>query len=189
MAIPIVTTLSAPAILSNNSMPISNTSAVPTARRLLSVEWERHWCSTAGVGTFVVLASFPENIITMTETQHWHFDNLYNSIFGLGIFDAGFLFALYTYTRTTENKILDSIRRSVYFTRASKYMFTAMLVAVCLSILTIPLLVTVPEFSRAHQFYWLFFAWCSFTIYCACLTIRSLRHFIIVLNTADPRRS
>jgi hypothetical protein len=169
-------------------MQTSSTSIIPTARRSLAVEWERHWCSAVGLIMFVFFYVYAGHFFEDAERYHWHVDNLYCAIFGLATFAAALLFSVYAYVRTTENKILDAIRQSIYFARASKYIVVAIITTSALSVLTIPLFVTVPEIKSVDLSYLIFCGWAAFTVYAGALSGRSLYHFITILNSSSPKR-
>jgi hypothetical protein len=169
-------------------MQISNTSTIHTQRKSLAVEWERHWCSALAMITLVFFCAYSKALLEVADKHHWHMDNLYSAIFGLATFIAGFLFAIYTYVKTTENRILDAIRQSIYFGRASRYMIFAMAMATVLSIITIPFFVIVPDIKERDLSYWLFCGWAAFTVYVASLSGRSIYHFITILNNSNPKK-
>jgi hypothetical protein len=169
-------------------MQTLNTSAIHTQRKSLAVEWERHWCSAIGIFVLIFSCFYASLLLEAAEKNHWHIDNLYSAIFGLSTFIAGFLFAIYTYVKTTENRTLDAIRQSVYFDRASRYMVFAMAMATVLSLSTIPFFVIVPGIRKMDLSYWLFCGWAGLTVYVAALSVRSLYHFITILNHSNLRK-
>ena len=169
-------------------MQTSNTSTIHTAHRSLAVEWERHWCSVVGVLTLIFFCFYAKSLFEIAERCNWRIENLYHAVFELATFIAGFLFAIFAYVKTTENRILDAIRQSVYFSRASKYMIIAMTAAAILSILTLPLYVTVPEIKERDFTYWLFCGWAALTIYATSLSVRSMYHFVTILNHSSPKK-
>lgn len=170
-------------------MQTSNTSIIRTPNRSLAVEWEKYWCSAVGMAVLVVFGVFAKHWLGIADANHWHLDNLYSAVFGLATFVSGFLFAIYAYVKTTENRILEAIRHSIYFDRASHYMIVAMTMAAILSVVTIPFFVVVPDIKDRHVTYWMFCAWAAFTSYVGCSTIRSVRHFIVILNNSSPRKA
>ena len=123
--------------------------------------------------------------LVLAAANKWHLDALYGSVFNIAAAASAFLFAFYTYVRTAEGAILREIRASRVFRRAARYMILAIVLSAALAILTVPLVVAVPEPANAsRKWYWFVVVWAAFSGYVFSAMIRSAYHFIAIMEAA-----
>jgi hypothetical protein len=122
---------------------------------------------------------------TTAEIYKWHLDQLYVSVFNISAPASAFLFAFYTYVRTAEGAILREIRASAIFRRACKYMVRAIMLSSALALLTVPLVIVVPEPHDAGDFWYFIVAiWAGLSAYVGAAVVRSAYHFVAIMEAA-----
>lgn len=125
------------------------------------------------------------NFFSAAIENGWHTDALYASVFNIAAAASAFLFAFYTYVRTSEGTILREIRASALFRRASKYMIGAITWSALLAIITVPLMIAVPQPCHPNEGQFLPVAiWVAFSGYVFAAIIRSAYHFIAIMEAA-----
>ena len=172
------------------SMKTSNIFTKPSRRDRMStsVLLERFTPMIFGVVTFAALAKYGKPLFIMAESNKWHLDNLYNSVFAFTSFAAAFLFALYTYVQTVDSRAIKAIKESIYFSRACRHMWWAISILSLVALSSIPMLVVVPEPTTKGPVFWLSISWMSLIVYSICAASRSLYHFVAILDAADGGR-
>lgn len=172
-------------------MNILTTSAKRSAAKVSAVNWERHWPLLVGVLAFLFAYAFAAQMFEIAERhkEAWHIENVYVGVFNFSLAAAAFLFAFYTYICTAEGAILDEIRSSNFFVRAKYFFVKSIAYAGVLSVWTYPYTVTSPHpTDRTSIWYWIVCFWVMFTVDVTSSVIRSLYHFVVILDGAFGKR-
>lgn len=153
--------------------------------RPTEVQWEEAWPLAAGLAVGLLSLVFGKGAFVFAEAKGWHVDALYNAIFALTAASSAFLFSLYTYAKTADISALKIIRGSKIFSRASRYIINNVTVCFVTSVLTIPFTVIVPTPKVDGLSLLLFAAWSALSVIALCGSVRSVAHFVAILNAAD----
>jgi len=169
------------------SLIVSNASRIypQSVRPMIARAWERFGPSIIGLVIFVLAYRYEKALLDAASQNKWHLDALYASVFNIAAASSAFLFAFYTYVRTSEGAILREIRASAFFRRASKYMIRSILVTSILALASVPFLIVVPEpHDNHHAWYWAICIWTAFSGYTFATIVRSAYHFIAIMEAA-----
>ncbi len=113
--------------------------------------------------------------------QKWHVEVLYSSIFDLSSMAAAFLFAFFTFAKSTDTEFMKKVRKTGKFRLFMGYLVTAMLATAFLAVLSIPLMITTPrpdvrwELVHFFQMFWAFMV--GFAV---SATWRATRQFVVL---------
>lgn len=151
--------------------------------------WEKFGPLTLGAIIFVAAYYGAFDVLEAAARNKWHLDALYVSVFNIAAAASAFLFAFYTYVRTSDGAILCEIRRSIFFKRASTYMIRSIVATAILAVASVPFLIVVPQPHDAHHiWYWLICAWSAFSTYVFAAIFRSAYQFIAIMEAAYGER-
>src|SRR5690349_14891501 len=107
--------------------------------------WEKTGPFILAAGALALVLWRGEVFFHYASTAHWHLDALYASVFNIAAAASAFLFAFYVYVCTAEGAILRQIRAGKIFKTAAGYMMRAIFNSAILALVTVPLVIAVPE--------------------------------------------
>jgi hypothetical protein len=165
-----------------HSLPICT---VYTDNKMLGLTWERAGPLVVGAASAALVLWRGEHFFATAAEHKWHLDALYASVFNIAAAASAFLFAFYTYVRTAEGRILREIRGSGLFRRASRFMIRTIINSAVLAMVTVPLVVAVPEpHETAERWFWIVVVWAAYSGYVFAAIARSVYHFIAIMEAA-----
>jgi hypothetical protein len=152
---------------------------------MIARAWEKRGPILIGVSAGILAYFFARPFLVAAAGKSWHLDALYASVFNIAAAASAFLFAFYTYVRTSEGSILREIRGSRIFKRASQYMIRAIISSAVLAILSVPFLIVVPMPQGTNEiWYWVICIWAAFVAYVLAAIFRSAYHFLAIMEAA-----
>jgi hypothetical protein len=170
-------------------MTTTHTSIKPSTKNDGSVSIvDRFWPLAMAAISAPVLLRYANDFFRVSKENSWHVDNLYISVFGVFTVMAPFLFAYYTFVKTIDNKYITAVRDSFYFRSAERYIIRATVTTFFAALVTIPLLIMVPEPEEPGRELWLVVGWGTFSVYAVSMVMRSLYHFAAILEVSQASR-
>lgn len=156
---------------------------------MLARLWEKYGPLVIGLVMLVLTYWRGPDFFSAAVKNGWHTDALYGSVFNVAAAASAFLFAFYTYVKTAEGPILREIRSSRLFRRAAKYMIGAITWSALLALLTVPLMIALPQPSHIEDdLFWTVTIWAGFSAFVFASIVRSAYHFIAIMEAAYGER-
>lgn len=120
--------------------------------------------------------------------DQWKIETLYSAVFDMSAMAAAFLFAFYTFAKTSDSQFVKDVRTTPTFSEFMDFLATAVFVTAAVAVVTVPMMILTPSprvyFSVS---YFAVVVWSFLVGIAAGSTWRSTRQFM-ALTTADGRK-
>lgn len=150
-------------------------------KRQIKALWEAHHPWLFALLAASVFAKFGLESIVYFETHRWSKSALFSSVFDLASITVAFVFAFFTFARTSETEFIHAMRKTRMYRRFLNFLLTAIYANGAVVVVTIPFIVVEPGVKIATNWsYWGLVVWVALVVFALFATIRSVRQFVVI---------
>lgn len=129
----------------------------------------------------------PKFFSTAMEDQ-WKIETLYSAVFDMSAMAAAFLFAFYTFAKTSDSEFIKDVRATPAFREFMDYLVSAVFVTAAVAVMTVPMMILTPTPKVYFTVsYFAVVVWAFLVGIAGGATWRSTRQFM-ALTAADGRK-
>lgn len=153
---------------------------------VLKKEIERRGPIYLGLFLAVMAIVFAPALFARSIQDHWQIESLYSSAFDVSSIAAAFLFAFFTFARTTEGEFFSALRKTKAFREFLGYLVVSIVATAFLTVLSIPFMIVDPKPTAAWTLeHVMVIIWAFVVGFSTGATVRATRQFIS-FAMADP---